>query len=382
MDLNTFLNEERQIADLLAQGMTKRAVAQQMGLSEFAVHRRIKSARRRANMDPELRTKLERKGLTSMDSLHSGWLLEKDKTGSGHSLYFYLGTDEEKIDFASAVRDTLTDIPRLTPINLVRPRVEGSKDVANWLALADLHVGGDYGDPRAEVDFNECLDDVIARLPPAEHAVLFELGDLFEANDHKGVTPASGNMLDVRRGSHLTNTMIAIRLMRRAIYRLLETHETVEVHLIPGNHDPDAYIAVAMALLAHFELNSRVEIVVSEEPFRVISWGLCAAFPNHGHELNWQQLKDVWCDQFADSWAAAKMHRIIMTAHFHHDRKKDLIGCVAEQFRTLHRPNDWAKRKGLFSRGSLTAMTVHKEFGEIGRIASNLKNTYEGRYNG
>lgn len=375
----TLLEEERLVMTRVELGMSQAKIAEELGMGRRQVQRRVQSARKKERLDPALLARLEEKGMHDLGALRAGWLLDKDKNGSGSALYFYLGSDEERISLAEAVIESLTDIPRLMPISLIPGREMGAEDVANWIAIADLHIGGHYGDPRNEEDFNLAMDDVIQRLPSASHAVLIELGDLLEANDHKGVTPNSANPLDVVKHEHLTNTKVAIRLMRRGIYRLLETHQTVEVHFMKGNHDPTAYMAVALALQAHFELNERVTFVITEDEFRVISWGECAAFPHHGDTLTWGALKDVWADQFADAWAAAKMHRIIMTAHFHHGKKQDLVGCVAEQFQTLHRPNKWAKSKGLLSRGSLTAMTVHKKWGEIGRISSNLQNTYQGK---
>ena len=52
---------------------------------------------------------------------------------------------------------------------------------------------------------------------------------------------------------------------------------------------------------------------------------------------------------------------------------------MAEQFRTLHKANAWAKAKGLFSRGSLTAITVHKDRGEEHRTTSNIRPTHQGQ---
>jgi hypothetical protein len=361
---------------LQEQGQTHAEIAQTLSLSMSAVKRRLTAAKKRQRMDPALSKRLIDNGLTDFYGLHSGWLIEKDKNGTGSSLYFHLGPDEEKISFADAVVEVLSEIPRLDPIPA--PERVGGENYATWVALADLHVGGDYGCRQLEVDFRWAIDDLVSRLPPAEHAVLFELGDLLEANDHKGATPQSGNLLDVRREDHLKNSLTAIKLVRHAIYRLLETHQTVEVHMIKGNHDPTAYIGVMLGLAAHFEENPRVEIVVSDDEYRVVSWGQCAAFPNHGDKINWNQLKDIWADQFPDEWAKAKAHRLIMTAHFHHDRKRDLVGCVGEHYRTLHRPNNWAKGQGLFSRGSLTAMTVHRHRGEEYRTISNIRNVLGG----
>jgi hypothetical protein len=364
--------EQAECLKLRRDGKNRTEISEITGLSHHQVKRRIAGGLKAERLDPELRKRLAAKGITDLAGLHSGWLLEKDQEGSGSSLYFYLGPDQEKIDFADALKEILSEIPKLPTIP--EPSVDGS-GYANWIALADLHVGSGYGDPQLEVDFNSSIDDLVRRMPAAEKAVLFELGDLLDANDHKGVTPTSGNLLEVRKNDHLKNTMTAVSLLRRAVIRLSETHHEVEVHLIKGNHDTTAYIAVMLALAEHFRENPRINIVVTDDEFRVISWGLCAAFPHHGDTLKWSQLKDVFADQFADQWAAAKSHRHILTAHLHSGKREDMLGCVAEQFRTLSQPNGWARGKGLFSRGSLTAITVHKDRGEESRTTANIKNT-------
>lgn len=370
--MNPIQIREEQINCLILhrQGLTKEAIAKKLGLNRHQVTRRINGALKRERLDPTLAKKLEDKGIVDLAGLHSGWLLDKDKDGSGQSLYFFLGPDGEKISFADALIDALSEVPR-SPL-IEQPVLKG-EDRATWFMIADLHVGGDYGDGELEESFNACLDDMASRLPKAEKAFLIELGDILDANDHKGVTPASGNPCDVRRDSHLTNTQSAVRMMKRAIDRLAETHHEVEVHLVPGNHDPSAYIAVLLALEAHYQHVNHIKIVVVEEDFRVIPWGACAVFPHHGDTANWVKLKDVWADQFPDEWASAKMHRLVATAHFHTDRKQDLVGATGEHFRTLHRANKWARNKAYFSRGSLTAITVHKTEGEIHRTSSNVK---------
>ena len=373
--------------DWYRQGLSYAAIGTKVGLSPDQVYRRLNAAKKRERLDPEIAARLAAEGVQDLAGLHSGWLLNKDPaSGSGSSLYFYLGPDAEKISFADAIRGVLHEIPHLPA--LPRPSrgrgLQGAaetsgRDFASWVMLADLHVGAGYqaGDTRLEEEFNARIDDLVARMPPAEKAVLFELGDLLDANDHKGVTPGSGNPLDVRRDALLQTTQTAIRMLRRAILRLAETHEQVEVHLIPGNHDTTSYLAVMLALEAHFGANPRVLIHVpaseEAEDFRVISWGECAVFPHHGHTIKWPDLKDVWADQFPDEWAQARAFRLIATAHFHHDRRRDLVGCVAEHYRTLQAPNKWARNKGLFSRGALTALTVHKTRGEEHRTISNLK---------
>ena len=361
-------------------------IAEMTGLSRYAVRRRIQGAEKRERLGQELAAKLEGRGIVELQGLHSGWLLDKDENGSGSSLYFHLGPDEQRISFADAILEVLADIPRLPPIDRIQENSdEEIEQLANWVALADLHVGGDYGDPVLEADFAQAIDHLVSRLPKATHAVLMELGDLMEMNDHKGVTPGSGNHLEVKIGpaEFLRGVKTAIRLLRMLLIRLLETHDTVEVHFIRGNHDETAHIAVLMALAAQFENNPRIRIFIPESSeefdFRVVTWGKNGVLLNHGDKAKWPDLKDIFADQFPNEWAASTSWRAIFTAHFHHDRKRDLIGCTAEHFQTLHRPNQWAKSKALLSRGSIKAITVHGERGEEHRTISNIRNTIMGR---
>jgi hypothetical protein len=201
---------------------------------------------------------------------------------------------------------------------------------------------------------------------------VLELGDLLDANDHKGITPGSGNNCDVIRDDVLRNKLTAIRMLKRLILRLCENHSQVEVHMLRGNHDETAYMAVMLALAEHFAAVEQVRIVVTDDEYRVVRWGKCGIFPHHGDKTDWQVLKDVWADQFATEWAECSVHRAIWTAHLHHDRRRDMLGAEGEHFRTLAAPNKWARQKGFFGRGSLTGVTLHRALGETGRTRSNI----------
>lgn len=344
------------------EGQTREQAAAAMGLSFSAIKRRLRGAARAQMLDPELRTRLEGRGITDFSGLHSGWLIEKDENGGGQSLYFYLGPDQERIDFAEAMRDALFNVDPLPPIPPAKMR---GNDLCNIIGLADLHVGRNYGSRQIYDDAAAAIDDIVSRLPPAEKAILVELGDLLDANDHKGVTPSSGNPCDVIRHDHLGNTQQAIRIMRRAIDRLAESHAEVEVHLLRGNHDESAYIAVMLALEAAYSASEQIRVVVTDQDYRVIPWGACALFPHHGDRAKWAALKDIWADQFPDAWAKAKRHRAIWTAHLHHNKAQDMVGVECKHFRTVARRQQWEKESGYFSRGTLSAETWHKSLGFV-----------------
>lgn len=373
--------EQSQVLALHQKGFSHKEIGDQLGLGRDQVYRRLKGAKKALRLDPEIAHRLQSQGITDFAGLHSGWLLEKDSSGSGSSLYFYLGPDEDKISFADAVKEILSEIPRLDPIPA--PAITGGTDFANWIFLADLHVGGEYGSSIPHDDFIKAIDDLVSRMPPAEKAVLCELGDLLDANDHKAATPASGNPTDTIRDDHLGNTKTAIRLLKHAAYRLLESHMEVELYLIRGNHDETAYFAVMLALEEHFANNPRISVHVpaspEEEEFKVVQWGSCGFFPHHGDKAKPEALKDVWADQFPDEWAACKTWRLIPTAHYHSLKSTDLIGAEWRQFRTLHRPNRWARLQGFFGYASLSALTVHREMGLTYETISNLRPMLKGK---
>lgn len=376
MKQSQIMTEQAECLRLKQEGRSRTEIAQILNLSLHTVKRRLSAAYKSEKLDPALLARLHDKGIYDLAGLQSGWILEKDKTGSGASLHFNLGPDQEKIDFVEAIQDVLSDIRKLPEI----PQPEWNQraqDMCNWLFLADLHIGGEYGSKVLSETFETCIDDLVVRMPPAEKAVICELGDLLDANDHKGVTPASGNPTDTLRDNHLFNTIEAIRLLKYAIYRLLETHLLVDVHMVRGNHDETAFYAVLLALAEHYAHNPRVEIDIpktpQEEEYRVVSWGECAFLPNHGDKAKPEMLKEVFTDQFPDEYAKAKAYRLIATGHLHNLTVRSLGNCEHRQFGTIHRPNRWARMKGFFTYGRLSILTVHKTEGLTDETMSNIR---------
>ncbi len=336
-----------------------------LGIAKTTIQELCRRARAWEADNPGISDALRDVGIKNIGVVQGGWL----KT-DGASIRFKLDHTTDTVDLAESIKESLEGI-------IPRPKIDGPrnlpKDLCNFIPLADLHVGGQYGDPKYLPAVIEALERLISSLPPAVKAVLLDMGDLLDANDHHGLTPASGNNCDVIRENHLQNTLDALHIMRYTTERLLETHEEVEVHLLRGNHDETAYIAVMVGLHMYFKDNPRVDVVMTDDDFRVIPWGRCCVFPHHGDKAKWEALKDVFSDQFPDAWAKAKYWRFVWTAHVHHDKQREMIGAVAEHFRTISAPTRWAQLKGLFSRGGIQCITLHKQYGETDRKKVNLE---------
>lgn len=352
-------------------GQCYKTVADILQVSRQTVTKSVKAALEWEKASPGQLDAIKTTGLDIQSASH-GWRVKVQPDGSRDSVFWKTQRiDIDPVNVAEALAAELQNLPKA--LVSIPPKENLPSDLCNFIPLADLHVGGEYGDPKYFSVVLATLETMISALPKAKKAVLLDMGDLLDANDHKGLTPASGNECDVIRENHLQNTIDALNIMRYATSRLLQSHEEVEVHLLRGNHDETAYIGVMVALDVHFKDDPRVNVVVSDDNFRVINWGKCAVFPHHGDKAKWEDLKSVFSDQFPVEWAKAKYWRFIWTAHVHHDRQRQLIGADAEHFRTLAQPNNWAMMKGLFSRGGIQGITLHKEDGEVGRTKRNLK---------
>jgi hypothetical protein len=349
--------------------------AEVAGVNKTSFRASITAALVYEQADPGLRSAMDATGIGG-GIVTGGWRIVQQTLEDGTIVrnsvnYSVKSEQEDPIDLAQTIIDSLKEAPRAVPLNL--PTANLPKDLCNFIPFADLHIGGEYGDPKYLDEVYVAITRLTTDIPKAHKAVLIDMGDLLDANDHKGITPASGNDCDVIRENHLENTINALNIMRYTTGLLLKTHNEVEVHLIRGNHDETSFIGVMVALHAHFKDENRVNIVVTDDNFRVIPWGKCGVFPHHGDKAKWEDLKDVFSDQFPDAWNKAKYWRFIWTAHVHHDKQKQLVGADAEHFRTLAKPNQWAKQKCFFTRGGICAVTLHKEYGEVNRTKVNLK---------
>ena len=355
------------------QGDNATKAANILGKAPRTVQDLVRKALKWEGVDSGVAASMAATGI-GINTIKGGWRIVEEILPDGSKVrnsvrYSVKDQPVDSGDMADAIKLALADI---TPRGLISAPKNLPQYLCNFIPLCDLHVGGEYGDPDYLDVVFDSITELCEDLPKAKKAVLLDMGDLLDANDHHGLTPASGNECDVVRENHLKNTVDAMNIMRHAIELLLPTHEEVEVHLLRGNHDETAYIGVMVALATFYKDVPQVNIILSDDNFRVIEWGKCAVFPHHGDKAKWESLKDVFADQFSEAWARAKFWRFIWTAHVHHDKQRELGGAMGEHFRTLAKPNNWAQMKGLFARGSIQAVTLHKEKGETKRRKVNL----------
>jgi hypothetical protein len=251
-----------------------------------------------------------------------------------------------------------------------------NEDLANVIVAGDPHFGQyswheETGD-NYDLDIAERLhlkaaERLLAIAPPADTAVVVNLGDELHGDSHNafGRTPQSGHILDVD-GRFSRALSIVMKTFRTMIDMALEKHKRVRFVSCIGNHSPTASIAVTQAFAMLYEREPRVEIDTSPAHFRAWRFGKSLLGFCHGDKSSFDKLPGILAADFPHDWAEAHTRRILV-GHVHHSSVREYAGCTVETFRTLAAKDAYATAGGWRSQRSMDLLTLHRKFGEVNR---------------
>lgn len=206
----------------------------------------------------------------------------------------------------------------------------------------------------------------IAQTPASETAVFAQLGDFMHFDGLDAVTPEHRNLLDAdTRFQKVVRS--AIRVLRRVIDMLLEKHKTVRVLMAEGNHDPASSVWIREWFSAIYELEPRVTVDTSPDPYYCVEHGSTSLFFHHGHKRNTGNVADVFAAKFRDVFGRTK-HSYAHMGHRHHAELKESSLMIVEQHRTLAANDAYASRGGWISGRDAKAITYSKRYGEVSRV--------------
>ncbi|KQO89443.1 metallophosphoesterase [Methylorubrum sp. SL192] len=279
---------------------------------------------------------------------------------------------------AKTLREVMLDARG--PSGIVLPEVDRDEDLLTVYVVPDLHLGmmahakecGENYDLRiASEMIRREVSRLMAMAPPSKHAVLLFLGDFFHQNDQKNATPRSGHALDVDgrwRKVYRVGAQVAIGLSRA----VAERHENVEVAFLPGNHDEDAALTMAVALEIHFEEHPRITVADGDGIHWFRRFGRCLLGATHGHTMKPDRMAMMLATDRARDWGETD-HRHFFFGHIHHETAKEVGPVRVESFTSPAARDAYAAAGGYRSNRSLNAVTFHREDGEVCRHRVNIK---------
>ena len=282
----------------------------------------------------------------------------------------------EPTAIVEAVKLALADV---APAPVIPAPLAAEADLLTVYPLADLHlgmhawgreVGQNYDLKIAAARAREMAADLIGQSRPSRHAIILGLGDFFHMNDATNMTPRSGHLLDVD-GRWPKVLATGVRLAMDMIELAAAKHDRVHVRFLPGNHDPDATVALTVALSVFYAGNPR--ITVDDDPGLHFyhRFGSVLLGATHGHTMKPDRMAMMLATDRREDWGATE-HKHMFFGHIHHESSREVGPVRVESFNTIAAKDAYAHGGGYRSGQALNALTFHRERGEIGRHRVNL----------
>ena len=288
----------------------------------------------------------------------------------GKPTWYKFNIDKMKMHEAmlATVEELKKDIPKSQPVKLIREGLDSK--LYNLFPIMDYHLGmyADAGETNgawnmeiAEETFIKMVDQMVERAPKAETAIFNENGDFMHFDSMKAVTPGHGHILDAAcRYPELVPS--AIKLMKYAIKRLLETHKKVHIICAEGNHNEVSSVWMRNFLESHYEEDSRVSVDVSRRKYYGFHFGKVFLGFHHGHKKGVGNVTEVLGALFREEFFGS-VYRYIHVGHRHHkDIKENLLATVI-QHNTMAPGDAHSSGSGYDSERSSSVITYHKDFG-------------------
>lgn len=283
----------------------------------------------------------------------------------------------DRAEAIESIRAALESIKGLAPY-VPPPALTNDKLLAVY-PIGDHHHGmkadaketGDNYDCDISTQLLTSAVDVLCEsAPAADEALLLDLGDFTHANDQTNETPGHRNRLDVDT-RHENVIESGAWAMIHCTLRLLEKHRLVRVWIMPGNHNPDAYFALALAISMYFHNEPRVEVDMRRGLYKYLRFGKNLIASHHGHGAKIADLPLLMAVDRPEDWAATS-HRVWHCGHIHHKTVKEHPGVDVETHRTLAGTDAWHAGKGYRSKRDMSVIVYHADYGEIQRTRFDL----------
>ena len=265
----------------------------------------------------------------------------------------------------------LVDMPRLEPI---QAPLSTHDQLCNLFTITDFHLGMLANEKESGADWDlkiaenllvGVFEQAMLSTPFAKVGFINQLGDFLHSDGIMPVTPTSGHIVD-QDGRFAKIVTVALRLLRRIIDIALMRHETVVVLMAEGNHDITSSIWLRVMFKALYENEPRVQVIDSDLPYYQYQHGNTMLAFHHGHLSKNDSLPLLFASQFPKVWGNTTK-RYCHTGHRHHVEEKEHSGMKVIQHATLSAKDAYASRGGWLSEREATAITYHKEYGQVSR---------------
>lgn len=276
-------------------------------------------------------------------------------------------------DIEAMVRSAAEDAQGMSRLRDGPDAPAGHLLASYWFGDPHFGLGSSSEDGGDDTDIDEAdrltraaIDNMVSRAPQTGRAILGFIGDNLHANDGSALTPGHKNPLDVDVRGFGAAFLSCTRAICYAISRALEKHDQIEVWIIPGNHDPDAAFAIAVAVSMFFDNNPRVTVRLSRDYLWWTTFGKNLIAAHHGDKIKPMELHGVLSNDCQSVWGDCEF-RYVFRGHIHHDTVIEYQRTRMESLRTLAKSDAWHRGQGYRSMRDTRVIIYHEQFGEACR---------------
>ena len=302
------------------------------------------------------------------------------KTVNGEPIWVKADADKERSveklrEFISQLCEPVKGLSPLIP----PPSIENSQLLSVY-PIGDQHHGMYAEAEQTGVEYNTeisarslttSVDFLCSSAPNSGTALLLDVGDFHHANDSSNQTPASHHQMHVTASYGKVMQTGAMALVQCTL-RLLEKHQKVVVWIMPGNHNPDAAFATALAMSFYFHNEPRVTVDLGNSAFKFMQFGKNLIASHHGDGPKFTNLPLIMAVDRPQMWSETE-YRVWHCGHIHHRTMKEEPGCDIETHRTLAPSNSWDHKKGYRSKREMQRIDYHFDLGECNRQRCDAK---------
>lgn len=233
-------------------------------------------------------------------------------------------------------------------------------------------TGQDFDSAKAEKLVVGAVERAAAAAGPVEQALLVIGGDYFHADSRHNTTERGGHVLDVdTRQAKVWEA--ATRALHRAVEVLAAKADSVQLVVIPGNHDWESAFHLQRLLAAYYRKEARVHVLESPRSRAYVIWGKVLLGFAHGHLIPMQDLAGLMASEVPGYWADST-ERVWHLGHIH--KRKGLRylsgdtfqGVQVEHLESLAGTDAWHHEQGYVGNPRrLEAFVWHQDRGLIAR---------------
>lgn len=361
----------KKAAELYSEFGNKSKVAEELGVSRRTVGRYLEKAALTGNDGLSLKSVPYGHNVKGVSTLY-------DENGNVRAQWVKTRVDGPDVEqLAEYFTEAFKDIEYYSDF-------QKSPDVVNdykmtVYPLADLHFGmqawgeecgDDYDLKIAKQTAIETFAKLVEKSEPTNECLIVNLGDAIHINDSKNMTPASGHILDVdSRYQKIIYT--AVEAFVNIIDIALSKHKRVVFRNVAGNHDPDATVALNIALKMFSKDDDRIVIDDSPRQLKAYKYGVNLIGFYHGHTMKEERAAMALAAEYGEWWGLTKF-RHLMHGHFHSKQNKEFGGVDVEGFNTIATRDAYSASGGYVSKRRLTSITYDYKKGEDSRSFVNL----------